>query len=333
MPVDTDKIRETADIVAVAGTYTTLQKRGAEFVGCCPFHADNNPSFYVSPVKGFAKCFGCGWGGDVIKIIMEAEGLDFKAAVERLGAGSWEATFEKVTKKVVETTFVSLRPPQGVASPNFTTKRYGAPTSVYPITDLDGYVLGWEVRYLVDGKKENRIWSYGQEPDCKPGWTMRVFNVPRPLFGLDQLTARPKAQVMVFEGPKKAMAGRKLFPTKACISWTGGAENWHKHDWNVLRGRNPDIPVVIWPDADTQIANEYNAKKLQIPVGAFLPYDEQPGQRAAKALATLLTDQKGLSLSAVLINVNGYTDGWDVADALADGWTPEQAATWVKSRI
>lgn len=50
----------------------------------CPFHDERTPSFSITPDGGAFKCFGCGAGGDVIKFVMLAEGLDFKAALEFL---------------------------------------------------------------------------------------------------------------------------------------------------------------------------------------------------------------------------------------------------------
>jgi len=53
-------------------------------VGLCPFHTEKTPSFGVHEVHQFYKCFGCGQGGDVIKFVMEIEGLTFWEAVKAL---------------------------------------------------------------------------------------------------------------------------------------------------------------------------------------------------------------------------------------------------------
>ncbi|MEO0811752.1 MAG: CHC2 zinc finger domain-containing protein, partial [Myxococcota bacterium] len=45
-------IRERADIVQVIGKRVALQQRGKRFLGLCPFHNENTPSFSVSPDKG-----------------------------------------------------------------------------------------------------------------------------------------------------------------------------------------------------------------------------------------------------------------------------------------
>lgn len=35
--------------------------------GLCPFHGDTDPSFHYWKGKGVFHCFGCGFGGDVVK--------------------------------------------------------------------------------------------------------------------------------------------------------------------------------------------------------------------------------------------------------------------------
>lgn len=46
--------------------------------------AQGRPSFHVDPDLGFFKCFGCGQGGDAIKLHMLLSGDDFAAAMESL---------------------------------------------------------------------------------------------------------------------------------------------------------------------------------------------------------------------------------------------------------
>ena len=82
---DIQQIRERADIVDLVSGYTQLRKAGTIHKGLCCFHQEKTPSFTVSPVKGFFHCFGCGVGGDVFDFLMQAEGLTFSEAAERLG--------------------------------------------------------------------------------------------------------------------------------------------------------------------------------------------------------------------------------------------------------
>ena len=79
-----DKILDAADIVDVVSDFVTLKKRGQNYIGLCPFHNDNHPSFYVSPAKGICKCFACGKGGSAVNFIMEHEQLTYPEALRYL---------------------------------------------------------------------------------------------------------------------------------------------------------------------------------------------------------------------------------------------------------
>ncbi len=81
---DIDKIFETARVEDVVADYVSLKKRGANLIGCCPFHNEKTPSFYVSPAKGIYKCFGCGKGGHAINFIMEHDRLTYPEALRYL---------------------------------------------------------------------------------------------------------------------------------------------------------------------------------------------------------------------------------------------------------
>jgi DNA primase len=61
------------DIVDVIGSFVKLKKRGANYLGLCPFHNERTPSFTVSPTKEIYKCFGCGRSGNTISFLMEHE--------------------------------------------------------------------------------------------------------------------------------------------------------------------------------------------------------------------------------------------------------------------
>ncbi|MFN6964960.1 MAG: DNA primase [Pyrinomonadaceae bacterium] len=79
-----DDLKNRADLVRVIQPYAELKKKGANWMGCCPFHQEKTPSFSVNPSKGFYKCFGCGKGGTVFNFLMEMEGLNFPEAVKRV---------------------------------------------------------------------------------------------------------------------------------------------------------------------------------------------------------------------------------------------------------
>jgi len=77
-------ILDTADIVDVVSDFVSLKRRGANWIGLCPFHNDRRPSFYVSRAKGICKCFACGEGGSAVNFIMKHEQLSYPEALRYL---------------------------------------------------------------------------------------------------------------------------------------------------------------------------------------------------------------------------------------------------------
>ena len=77
-------VRDAVDIVEIAGAQTKLQRAGRKWKGLCPFHKEKTPSFQIDAEQGLYYCFGCGKGGDAIKLQMELTGDDFPGAIESL---------------------------------------------------------------------------------------------------------------------------------------------------------------------------------------------------------------------------------------------------------
>lgn len=75
---------DAANIVEVVSDYVHLIKRGANYVGLCPFHNERTPSFSVSPKRNFCYCFSCKKGGSPVNFIMEKEGLNYRDALLQL---------------------------------------------------------------------------------------------------------------------------------------------------------------------------------------------------------------------------------------------------------
>lgn len=78
------RIMDAARIEEVIGEFVSLKRRGTNHIGCCPFHTEKTPSFYVSPSKGIFKCFGCGEAGDVVKFLMKHEHYTYPEALQWL---------------------------------------------------------------------------------------------------------------------------------------------------------------------------------------------------------------------------------------------------------
>lgn len=79
-----DKIIDASRVEDVIGDFITLKKRGANYLGLCPFHGEKTPSFTVSPAKGIYKCFGCGKAGTAVNFVMDHQQLNYPEALKWL---------------------------------------------------------------------------------------------------------------------------------------------------------------------------------------------------------------------------------------------------------
>jgi len=85
-PAFLDELRARTPIAPVIGRRTKLVRSGKNWKGCCPFHGEKTPSFYV--YDDHYHCFGCQAHGDVITFVMESEGRTFIEAVEELATAA-----------------------------------------------------------------------------------------------------------------------------------------------------------------------------------------------------------------------------------------------------
>jgi DNA primase len=79
-----DELRTRTPLPALIGRRVRLARSGKQWKGCCPFHGEKSPSFYVYD-DGY-HCFGCGAHGDALTFVMQSQGLSFMEAVGQLAA-------------------------------------------------------------------------------------------------------------------------------------------------------------------------------------------------------------------------------------------------------
>lgn len=86
-----DKIKDSVDIVTLFADFgVKLEKKGSNYMGCCPWHDDKTPSLSVDRTKGVYNCFGCGESGDSFSLVMKMKGLDFKQATQFLKSRDYQ---------------------------------------------------------------------------------------------------------------------------------------------------------------------------------------------------------------------------------------------------
>jgi len=315
-----DKILQNADLPAIVGSVTAIQQRGSEYLCKCTFHSpDNHPSMSIYHAGNGSgrwryRCFSCGEDGDALDFMREYFGLEFKEAIEQLNGGKvWTPKVEpSPAQKSEPVKRVTGKPPEDAGVPNMEMRQLGKPARTWCYRDEDGAVLGYVARYEHDGRKEIRVFSWGSRGDDAPKWGCGHWTKPRPLYGLDELAIRKDATVLIVEGEKACDAARQLLPSYVAICWPGGAQAWKHTELEPLRARK----VLLWPDAD------------------------EPGVECMNALAGILGDPKGLACKVRIIDPfkpgenpeDEIPQGWDAADALAEGWTTEHLVEWAKPR-
>lgn len=321
--IDFAGIRAAHPIAETVGRYLELKQRGGELLARCPFHNDAKPSFAVVPSKGKAFCNACGWAGDVIDFVAEFEGCDIPEAARRLSGDQLPDTrpAPPILPPDESEAWVAILPapadapaydPAHTYNPRAFDKRAGKCGKAVnwqrslvrcdAYLDADRRVLGYVVRMEIDGSKLTPTVVFAEHRDGRRAWVSGKFPNPRPLQGLHDLAERPAAPVLVVSGEKCVEAAARLLPGFVVMTWAGGDGNVWKADLRPLAGRK----VTIWPDADPS------------------------GWDACQTLAQAL---HGHAAEVRVVDPAGQPKGWDVADAVADGWDRSRVIEWVKPRV
>lgn len=332
--IDRASVLAKADLVEIVSRYVQLKKNGKEWVGRCPFHDERTPSFYVNAQKGFVHCFGCGAHYDAIGFLMEKDGLGFLQACEAITGSKLPAAERKPIKRAQDISerfdfdlWVPIMPPieapaiiSGVETKIWNPKR-GRDWRMTPVRadeyrSQSGRLLGYVLRVeFEDGTKVTPQVTWCVGPNGGDGrWCSRPFLDPRPLCGLFDLTQKPDAPALIFEGEKCRAAGDASLPMYAAITWPGGSNGVARADWSPLAGRD----IVLWPDADNAGRKAMLGEERRD--GTIIPGVAQFAKRAGCG-------------DIRMVSTDGMPKGWDIADAVSDGWSARQIAAWAASRI
>lgn len=316
-----------------------LTRNGREFESCCPFHAENTPSFKVytgnDGIERF-HCFGCGKQGDVLDFVREVKGVDLPEAIRLLGGGS-SSSRPNIRPQPAPTLdayagIVPIPPPADTLQAGqrirlYNPKRKGersewgafAPSMIFPYRHADGSFFGYVLRHdLPDGGKETPMVMFVRLPDGTETWCRFPFPKPRPIYGLDAIGDR---QVMIVEG-EKCRDRLRQSSGRGVVSWAGGTQGVKHTDWSPLAGRD----VIIWPDFDgpgMATANEIALQLVELGARVRLVGFTDPGA-AGYGKTYRFEDWRAGRFPP---------RGWDCADALDVGWTQAELDAFMHATV
>ena len=150
------------DIIDIIDSFVKLKRRGANYLGLCPFHNEKSPSFTVSPSKEIYKCFGCGKSGNAITFIMEHEKYSYVEALRWL-ADRYNIEIEeketspefKVQQQVSESLFIINKFAQGFFSDYLLKKEEGVNVGLSYLKERgfrEDIIRKFEIGYNPEGR-------------------------------------------------------------------------------------------------------------------------------------------------------------------------------------
>lgn len=162
-------------------------------------------------------------------------------------------------------------PPPGTPPPS--AWLLGRFDKIHKYTDLGGHTTHFVCRVEArDGRKKTFIPLTFGNLDGETGWHQRAVGNPKPLFGLNRLSAFPDAPVLLTEGEKAADCAQAMFPGYAAMSWCGGVGSVQHADLAPIKDRK----IIIWPDADDPGKKAGAWIAAQMPGSRVLPVDDLP---------------------------------------------------------
>ncbi|MDL2295651.1 hypothetical protein LJC18_02455 [Lachnospiraceae bacterium OttesenSCG-928-E19] len=313
------------------------QLRGREYSRASLYPSDteigNSFSYNIATGK-FADFASDQSGTGVISLVMHAKGLNFNNKSDYIVAGKFLAdwvggsvlteTYVPTPKLMPKKSSGYLVPPVGTPAPEkiWFEKQYHNINQKWAYHNQNGRPVMYDCRLnLPNGKKVILPMKWG-EYNGQPTWRNGAIPDNRPLYNLHIIG---KYEIVcVSEGAKTADAISAYIKDAASVTWSGGSNAVMKSDWKSIR----DKIVIIIPDADKKIAKSDN----QIPgikKDELLPWEFQPGQRAALQIAELLAPHNKIVHIVDTQPMTNIKDGWDIADAKEDNWTAEQVREFI----
>lgn len=332
---------------------------GHEYV-CAGLEGGRGRSCSVNLKSGAWADFATGEkGGDLISLVAAIRGLNNgQAARELMHELGWERSKQapapvaagqkpakshddtpaerKPDSRRADSAWRPIAPvPAETPKPSFRHFHRGEPAAVWEYC-FEQQLYGYVCRFTTsEGGKEILPYTWCEDTSDGRGtrkWTWKQWDAPRPLFvPAALLSTDGRLPVALVEGEKCAAAGHQLIGHEFdWVSWPGGSKAWDKAAWAWLKGRT----VFLWPDCD---GKRQRLTKAERDAGAdpatkpLLDERKQPGMQAMVGIGALLVREHGCKVFMCPVPQPGVvSDGWDVADAIAQGWDAERVRAFIR---
>jgi len=201
--------------------------------------------------------------------------------------------------------------PEDAPPMDFKYRKFGKPDKVWTYRDAEGHLVAHVCRWsLPGGGKEVRPVTYCDLGDGMQGWRSQGVPEPRPLYNLPEILERADARVIITEGEKSSEAAAALFPDWVTTTTMNGAKSPGKTDFTPLAGRTVII-ATDFDDAGRSYGQKVHGLLQKAGAGEILHL------RPEDVAGYMWRDGK-------LVERPGeIPEGWDLADAVEEGWTPE----------
>jgi predicted P-loop ATPase len=163
-------------------------------------------------------------------------------------------------------------------------------------------------------------------------WHWKTWDAPRPLYVPATVLSADRARpVVLVEGEKCAQAGHDLLGAEFdFVTWPGGCKTVHMAAWSWLAGRT----VYLWPDCDAQrerLTRSEREANIDPATKPLLPAHRQPGMQAMVDAGSRLAADHACTVLLCPIPAPGSVGaGWDIADAIEQGWTADQVRAFIQ---
>lgn len=277
--------------------------KGDEFI-MGDAHGSAGRSFSFNVEKGIGRDFSADKNYNIITLVAAFYNLSTKEAYKKI-MRDWGV--QKTTAIVPKTpSYIPVTPVPRSAPPLQISGKQGAPSALWEYKNRGGELMFFVARFDdAEGKRYLPFTFDGKK------WQAKSMPAPRPLYNLPAF--RDDKNFILVEGEKAADAIKTLCPWGIGTTWANGSQAINQTDWQPLAGKK----VIIWRDAD--------------------PINPKTGLRAGQVAQDKICDiLHALGCEIRILADDFYAnrpDGWDAADALAEGLTPQELQELLKANL